>query len=212
MPPHAPCVFQLSTLYWEPKKVTLKTRRVSPCFKETSTHQTPMSQPSTVISRHVRIRSDSGRMLWRFQAQEVWFAPVWHLHDTREASSIWVFPKIGKPQNGWFIMENPINKWMISGYHCFSKHPFTSSWRLQSSQTRPLQHCLKSNRAANQLKKHATVWLHSTESKTLESWFGNPNCCAKDHLVWKKSWEKSWLQKKTSILGGFESSHYIVWW
>ena len=22
--------------------------------------------------------------------------------------SIWVFPKIGVPQNGWFIMENPI--------------------------------------------------------------------------------------------------------
>ena len=24
------------------------------------------------------------------------------------ASNIWVFPKIGVPQNGWFIMENPI--------------------------------------------------------------------------------------------------------
>ncbi len=23
-------------------------------------------------------------------------------------SEIWVFPKIGVPQNGWFIMENPI--------------------------------------------------------------------------------------------------------
>jgi len=23
-------------------------------------------------------------------------------------SSVWVFPKIGVPQNGWFIMENPI--------------------------------------------------------------------------------------------------------
>ena len=22
---------------------------------------------------------------------------------------IWMFPKIGIPQNGWFIMENPIN-------------------------------------------------------------------------------------------------------
>ena len=22
--------------------------------------------------------------------------------------NIWVFPKIGVPQNGWFIMENPI--------------------------------------------------------------------------------------------------------
>ena len=23
-------------------------------------------------------------------------------------NNIWVFPKIGVPQNGWFIMENPI--------------------------------------------------------------------------------------------------------
>ena len=25
-----------------------------------------------------------------------------------ESLEIWVFPKIGVPQNGWFIMENPI--------------------------------------------------------------------------------------------------------
>ena len=38
---------------------------------------------------------------------------------------IWVFPKIWVPQNGWFIMENPI-KWMICGYPYFRKHPFHS--------------------------------------------------------------------------------------
>ena len=42
---------------------------------------------------------------------------------------IWVFPKIGVPQNGWFIMENPI-KWMIWGYHYFWKHPFASLFKL----------------------------------------------------------------------------------
>ncbi len=26
----------------------------------------------------------------------------------RDVEYIWVFPKIGVPQNGWFIMENPI--------------------------------------------------------------------------------------------------------
>ena len=26
----------------------------------------------------------------------------------KEQANIWVFPKIGVPQNGWFIMENPI--------------------------------------------------------------------------------------------------------
>ena len=31
-----------------------------------------------------------------------------------------MFPKIGVPQNGWFIMENPMNKWMIWGFsHIF---------------------------------------------------------------------------------------------
>ena len=25
-----------------------------------------------------------------------------------DISTIWLFPKIGVPQNGWFIMENPI--------------------------------------------------------------------------------------------------------
>ena len=30
-------------------------------------------------------------------------------------SHIWVFPKIGVPQNGWFIMENPIKNGMIWG-------------------------------------------------------------------------------------------------
>ena len=47
--------------------------------------------------------------------------------------NIWVFPKIGVPQNAWFIMENPMNKWMIWGKsHYFRKHPYipliSNSW------------------------------------------------------------------------------------
>ena len=34
----------------------------------------------------------------------------------------WVFPKIGVPQNVWFIMENPITM-DVWGYHYFWKHP-----------------------------------------------------------------------------------------
>ena len=30
---------------------------------------------------------------------------------------MWVFPKIGVPENGWFIVENPIK------YHYFWKYP-----------------------------------------------------------------------------------------
>ena len=34
----------------------------------------------------------------------------------------WVFPKIGVPQNGWFIMEKSF-KWMLWWYPYFRKHP-----------------------------------------------------------------------------------------
>ena len=32
----------------------------------------------------------------------------WQLGVDFSAFLTWVFPKIGVPQNGWFIMENPI--------------------------------------------------------------------------------------------------------
>ena len=34
--------------------------------------------------------------------------PIPKGNDRNLIPSIWVFPKIGVPQNGWFIMENPI--------------------------------------------------------------------------------------------------------
>jgi len=29
------------------------------------------------------------------------------MEEVRVSLAIWVFPQIGVPQNGWFIMENP---------------------------------------------------------------------------------------------------------
>ena len=33
---------------------------------------------------------------------------VFHAYPPLFSGGIWVFPKIGVPQHGWFIMENPI--------------------------------------------------------------------------------------------------------
>jgi len=53
---------------------------------------------------------------------------------------MWVFPKIGVPQNGWFIMENPIKMDEFGGYPYFRKHPCrTASPRLLLSSTLTLQ-------------------------------------------------------------------------
>ena len=38
------------------------------------------------------------------------------------------------PQNGWlFIMEHPMKKWMIWGYHYFWKHPYRKCFFHQTS-------------------------------------------------------------------------------
>ena len=43
-----------------------------------------------------------------------------YLNKKNKITAIWVFPKIGVPQNGWFAMETLL-KWMIWRYHYLRK-------------------------------------------------------------------------------------------
>ena len=42
--------------------------------------------------------------------------------EEKHMDKTWAFPRIGVPQNGWFIMENPI-KTDDLGYHYFLETP-----------------------------------------------------------------------------------------
>ncbi len=57
----------------------------------------------------------------------VLFKCVWQEYDQLLLGNIWVFPKIRVPQNGWFIMENPIKMDDLGAHPYFWKHPYSKT-------------------------------------------------------------------------------------
>ena len=75
-------------------------RRVNRCSHQSATRY--LGHPPSCL----RINSYED-WIFNFPDVESYLTRVWE-------NFIWMFPKIGVgPQNGWFIMENPMNKWMI---------------------------------------------------------------------------------------------------
>ena len=63
---------------------------------------TCLNQPFEKCFRHVGFR------IWFYSIESLRYAK-WELASmSHYCFMIWVFPKIGVPQNGWFIVENPI--------------------------------------------------------------------------------------------------------
>ncbi len=74
-----------------------------------------------------------------FRFQLLIFGGVFN-HPVGFGTPIWVVPKIGVHQNGWFIMENPI-KWMSLGYPYFWKHQFLQTPKPTTPATRRSFRC-----------------------------------------------------------------------
>ena len=81
----------------------LYTPEVTFCYKLHQQTYILSFQPQ-VAGAIIRIHLGASVNLPKFR--QLGFA--WLTYACMKSEMIWMFPKIGVPQNGWFIMENPI--------------------------------------------------------------------------------------------------------
>ncbi len=63
--------------------------------------------------KNIPIKHQTSGGIW-MSSFFLWMKPIWGISYL----FIWMFPKIGVPQNGWFIQKKLL-KWRIWGYHYF---------------------------------------------------------------------------------------------
>ena len=63
--------------------------------------------------------------------------------------SIWMFLKIVVPQNGWFIMENPIKMDELGVFPYFWKHPYQPNTHEEPPKSSPKRQLIKRNQIIN---------------------------------------------------------------
>ena len=87
----------------------------------------------------------------------------------------WVFPKIGEPQNGWFIMENPIKMGWFRGTSILRKHPniYVFTWILREM-IQFDEHIFQigwfNHQLVNHLKNFPVCFVHELSNDTHPGW------------------------------------------
>ena len=128
-----------------------------------------------------------------------------------EPSKIWVFPKIGEPQNGWFIMENPIKMGWFEGttvfgnIHMFAEsfsgeHNFPEVDHSKFSRKWPWRNiCLFCKES---VFKRNHPWKETKQKK-------QPMSKLEHHLSPKNMMTILWLQLHNEMLKHVEHEHFI---